>query len=287
MPDPVSRTASILIATHNRAHWLRECLASFDWPALEALGVEVLVCADGCHDSTVSLVREEFPGARLLVNEERRNLAYSRNALSHAARGELLVYLDDDAVPHPDWIAVLLQKAAPGTLMGGLIVDYEGDRPQNGPQRATFLGKRLPCAPDRANVGTGCNLAVPAACFKAIGGFDEELPYYFDDSDFCIRAARAGFHFRFVPEAVVRHRGSATKRGEAIRLQERHSTYAMLKAYRGAWGKWLLFSLLNGLWMAARWCWWMLQFRFRDSARLLGGWLDAYARFWGFQAPQG
>jgi GT2 family glycosyltransferase len=270
---------SILICTYNRRDALAECLASLPWDAVAAQRAEVIVVDDGSSDGTSTLVAEQFPAARLLINAPNRGLAFSRNRAGNAAQGRLLIYLDDDTAVQPGWLDALVAHDNGQRLLGGRILDWTGDREQGGPARFTFLGKRLPCAPERANVGTGANLATPAACFAAIGGFDEDLPYYFEDSDYCIRAHRAGFGFAYVPEAVVRHRGSERKSGHAIYMQERNSTYAMLKMYRGDVPRLLAFTLGNGAWLVARLVLWSLRFRLRDGSRLFRGWCAAYAQF--------
>ncbi len=279
-PTDYPMVASILIATHNRRAHLSECLTALPPEELQARSVEVLVCADGCTDDTEAWVRREFPHVVLIANPVQKHPAYSRNALAHAARGRFLICVDDDGVPEPGWLAAMLARDDGNTLVGGKIVDYTGGRAQNGPARSTFLGKRLPCRPDRANAGTSCNLGIPRNCFELLCGFDEELPYYFEDSDLCIRAYRAGFAFQFAEDAVVRHKGSAKRVGEAIRYQELHSTYAMLKAYRGSWVRCFLFTILNALWMIFRLVTWGIQGRFRDCTRLAQGWAVAYTRFW-------
>ncbi len=150
---------------------------------------------------------------------------------------------------------------------------------QSLPRRATFLGKSLRCKPARANTGPSCNLGVPRRLFEELGGFDEELPYYFEDSDLCIRARRAGAVFTFAEDAVFRHKGSEKKQGDAIRLQEAHSTYAMLKLYRGEPTKRMLFMVLNTAWMLARALVWRLRGRSEDAKRLWRGHREGMARF--------
>ncbi len=164
-------------------------------------------------------------------------------------------------------------------------MDFEGGRVQSLPRRATFLGKSVLCPPDRANSGPSCNLGIPRACFEAVGGFDEDIPYYFEDSDFCIRARRAGFPFKYLPGARFRHKGGERKQGEAIRRQEHNSTFAMLKAYRGAPLKWLAFAALNSGWLFVRLIAWSARGRLRDALLLAQGGLTAYARFWRWRPP--
>ena len=274
-----SLAASIIVCSYNRCDDLRACLASLPWERLEAAGVEVIVVEDGCTDGTVAMVRSEYPQAKLLSGEPNQGPSHCRNRGAAEARGQLLLFLDDDAMVEPGWLDAMLAADDGRTLLGGRILDLDGQREQGGPAYSTFIGKRLPCAPEKATVGATANLGVPRAAFEAIGGFDLDLPYYFEDSDLCIRARKAGYGFRYVVDAAVRHKGSEIKRGEAIRMQEHNSTYAMLKSYRANWGTLVAFALLNALWMAARLIGWGLRGRFGDCRRLVTGWWTAHARF--------
>lgn len=280
-PEPTADTiaASIIVCTRDRRAALADCLAAIPWEHLPGLGAEVIVVDDGTRDGSGDWVRAAHPGARLIANAAPMGPSHGRNRAAAIARGRLLVFLDDDAVPQPGWLEAILARDDGTRILGGRILDMDSDREQGGPARHTFLGKRLPCAPGRANAGTSANLAVPAEAFRALGGFDEDLPYYFEDSDLCIRATRAGFGFAYLPEAVVRHRGSERKTGRAIHLQERHSTYAMLKAYRGDWPRLAAFTAANAVWMIARAIAWTAAGRPGDAARLWRGWREAHARF--------
>jgi GT2 family glycosyltransferase len=271
-------TASIVIPVHNRCEDVLECIGAV-LPQAEEHGAEIIVIDDASADNTAARVRREFPGIRLLENPEQQGPARSRNIASRAARGRLFCYLDSDGAAGPGWLAALLAVDDGATVLLGCVVDYEGGRVQGVPRRTTFLGKSLRCHPRRANTGPSCNLAIPAACFDAVGGYDEELPYYFEDSDLCIRARRAGYGFRYVPDAVFRHKGSEKKQGDAIRLQENNSTYAMLKHYHGSPVRRLAFSLLNGFWLLLRGTAWFCTCRFADARRLCRGWREAYRRY--------
>lgn len=270
---------SIVIASYNRCDDLQECLASIPWTHCSAMDVEVIVIDDGSTDDTVTMVSDQYPEAQLLVNETNQGLSQAHNRATLASLGELIMNIDSDVVVSEDWLNALLDADDGKTVLGGRILDYGDGHDQGGPRRATFLGKSLECSVEKANVGTGANLAFPRVIFDAIEGFDEDLPYYFEDRDFCIRAGRAGYGFRYVAEASLRHKGSEECSGEAIRLQERHSVYAMLKAYRRNPFMWLSFTLANGLWVDIRLLRWGIRGRFADCRLLLSGWWSAYARF--------
>ncbi len=270
---------SIIIPTHNRRDDLAECLNAMPWDQFAARGVEVIVVDDASTDSSVEMVPRDFPAARVIALDDNAGPARARNRGGQEARGELLWYLDSDGVITPGWLDAVLAACDGETVLLGCVVDYKGGRVQRVPRRATFLGKSLRCRPHRANTGPSCNLGVPRACFDALGGFDEELPYYFEDSDFCIRARKAGYSFRYLPDAVFRHKGSSVICGDAITLQERNSTYAMLRAYHGHPLRRGAFTLANSLWLGARIVTWGLRGRFHDMQRVVSGWRQGYRTY--------
>jgi GT2 family glycosyltransferase len=248
------------------------------WPQASEGAVEVIVIDDASTDGTPAAVRDGFPEVRLLVNADNTGPARARNIAARAASGRLLLFLDSDGAVAPAWLDVMLAADDGETVLLGRTVDYGDGRLQQGPRRATFIGKSLPCRPERANTGGAGNLGVPRACFDTLQGFDEDIPLYFEDSDFCIRARKAGFRFRYLDGAVFRHKGSGLRHGEGITRQEHNSTYAMLKAYRGKPLHLALFTLLNGLWLILRLATWGLAGRPADAKRLWRGWTSAYAR---------
>ena len=271
--------AAIIIPVYNRRDDLRECLLALPEETLRTRDCEVIVVDDGSTDGAGEMVAAEFPHVRLARTEGNSGPAHARNIGSRLARGALLVYLDSDAVPEPGWLDALLAHDDGDTVLIGHTLDYHTGVVQGGPRRATFIGKSLPCRTDRANTGPSCNLAAPRRCFDAVNGFDESIPYYFEDSFFCINARRAGFRFTYVAEAVVRHKGSAVRQGQAIRLQEHNSVYAMLGLYRRSWPKLLAFTAANGCWLAWRVLYWGLTGRIGDVRLLLDGWTGAHKRF--------
>ena len=272
--------ASIIIPSYNRCADLCECLDALRPELLDQYGVEVIVIDDGSSDGAVERIRQGYPHVRLIANEENLGPARSRNMAGRAARGALLLFLDSDGVVEEGWLEEMLAHDDGETVLLGCAVDYEGGRVQRLPRRATFIGKSLRCPPRWANTGPSCNLGVPRARFESLGGFDEELRHYFEDSDLCIRARKAGARFKYLANAVFRHKGADRLQGAAIHKQEHNSTYAMLKAYEGRPLLIAAFSLANGLWLFLRLFAWLMDARLEDCGRLWRGWTTAYARYW-------
>lgn len=272
---------SIIIPSRDRRAWLCALLDSLARELDGREDVEVIVVDDASCDGTAMAVAAGFPWVRLEVAERSLRPSAARNVAARRAQGSLLLFLDADGEVSEGWLTAMLTADDGHTVLLGNVVDFLSGRVQSVPRRATFLGKSLRCRPERANTGPSCNLGMPKALFEALGGFDEELPYYFEDSDLCIRAKRAGAFFRFVAEAVFRHHGSEVKRGEAIRLQEAHSVYAMLKYYEGDWVRMVVFTLGNGMWLKLRVLTWCLSVRWGDAGLLIRGWLEGNLRYFG------
>lgn len=278
--------ASIIIAVYNRCEALCACLGALPAALLEEQKTELIVVDDGSTDGVEDAVHSRFPHVKFISQEKNQGPSAARNQGAEKAEGRLLIFLDSDAIPEEGWLPTLLQADDGKTVLMGRIVDYHSGKDQDGPRRSTFLGKSVRCAPGHANAGSSCNLALPAWLFQKTGGFDTTIPYYFEDSLLCIQAKGAGANFRYLPGAQVRHMGSGTRVGDAIRMQEHNSTYAMLRLYRTSLWRLIVFSAGNGLWLVLRLFFWGITGRFRECALLLRGWGSAYGRFFSRSGDQ-
>jgi GT2 family glycosyltransferase len=274
---------SVIVATRDRRDDVAECLAPLTPELLGRLGAEVIVVDDASTDGTAEMLASRFSWVRTVVNRVNVGPGPARNAAAAKARGQLLVFIDSDAVPCDGWLETLAAADDGEAVLIGRVLDYRTGAVQYGPRRATFLGKSLRCRPGRVNTGGAGNMAVPKRLFDGAGGFDPEIPNCFEDSWLCIRLGRAGARFRYVAEAMVRHKGDTGKHGDEIRMQEHNSTYAMLKFYSNAPVKRTLFNVCNALWMGLRWTAWNCTGRGGDAGLLWEGWATAYRRFaeWG------
>src|SRR4051812_22145175 len=102
-------TASIIVPTRDRAGYLDVALASIA-PQAAAAGAELLVVDDGPGAATRAVA--ERHGARYVAHAVSRGLNAARNSGVDAARGELLVFVDDDVAVRPGWLAALLRAHA-------------------------------------------------------------------------------------------------------------------------------------------------------------------------------
>ena len=97
---------SIVIPTFNGASRIARTLEALRSQSFEG-EMEIIVVDDGSRDATAAVVRS-FDGVRLL-SQPNRGPAAARNHGARAARGEILLFTDDDCIPQPDWIQRMLE----------------------------------------------------------------------------------------------------------------------------------------------------------------------------------
>ena len=101
-------TASVVIRTRNRCTTLATLLERVA-PQAEAAAAEVVVVDNGSTDDTPELLRPlEAQGQLRVVREPTPGATRARNAGARAARGEVVAFVDDDALPSDGWLTALL-----------------------------------------------------------------------------------------------------------------------------------------------------------------------------------
>jgi GT2 family glycosyltransferase len=192
------------------------------------------------------------PAARIVTCPAPGSYA-ARNAGSRAAAGRLLAFTDADCRPAPGWLAAMAAAATgAAALLAGPVTLFGSARPNR-----YELFEMIRGIPQARYVRNGyaatANLVVPAAAFRALGGFDARR-FSGGDAEFCRRAGAAGHPLRFVPEAVVRH--PARSRWDELAAKTRRVTGGQVGA--GSPGRrlvWFLRALtppLRALWRFAR-----------------------------------
>ena len=227
---------TVAICTYNRAELLRQTLAGIARQTFPADQFEVLVIDNNSTDRT-ALVVAEFADARPAprhVVETQQGLDHARNRAIAEARGEIVVFADDDILMEPDWLE---QLAAPfaadpagriGAVGGEVIPVFPDGLPAwvaewHGP--LSFRGDAGPLAAHQNPMGA--NLALPKQVFAQHGLFRTELdrsgPALFSggDEEMIRRVRAAGLEVWFAPAAAVRHQMPASR--TTFRYAARHA----------------------------------------------------------------
>jgi len=216
---------SVAICTWNRSRLLGRTLSHFSRLRVpRGLAWELLVVENCCTDETPAVVRsfaDRLPIVELV--EPAIGLANARNCARLAARGDLLVFTDDDVLVDEEWLATYVAAAGRwpnATHFGGTITPlYESELPPwyraNGQMLRTFVGEEHDLGPTERVLSPGeapwgGNMAFRRAVFENLG-FDTALGRRgFDRTDredevFCETLAKLGFQGVWVPSAKIQH----------------------------------------------------------------------------------
>ncbi|WP_302182731.1 glycosyltransferase [Paraconexibacter antarcticus] len=208
-PDPP--LVSVVICTYNGAKTLDATCAAVR--RLEYPAFEVIVIDDGSTDASVAICAAH--GLRV-VSTENRGLSSARNTGAELAAGEIVAYLDDDAMPDPHWLHFLVDTYAREDVVAvggpnlavpgdGLVADAVAISPGN-PSHVLLSDREAEHIP-------GCNSSFRRDALQAIGGFDPRFHVAGDDVDVCWRLQDAGGRIGFSAAAVVFHHRRGTVGG--------------------------------------------------------------------------
>jgi len=226
-PDPnLSADAcsvSVVIVSRQRPDMLRRCLLAIG--QLDYPNFEVVVVADPGGQ----VVASDFPVR--IVPFDQPNISAARNLGLVAAAGEVVAFIDDDAVPEPQWLRHLVAPfanpdvaAAGGFVLGRNGISFQW---QSGTVDRRLFPGPLPVdehqpSLHRGQAGVaveikGVNCAYRRAGLMGLGGFDPALRYYLDETELNLRLAAIGGTTAIVPGARVHH----AKAASALRRADR------------------------------------------------------------------
>jgi GT2 family glycosyltransferase len=193
-------------------------------------GIETICVDNGSTDGSAELVERDFPGVELVRAGENLGFAGGSNAGIRRAleRGaDWVLLLNNDAVAGAGLAEAHARAAAArpdaGILACTIYAGLEGDTLQYaGASFNALLGYSGRVSRDPADVrlrevgrADGAALAISRPALDAAGPLDESLFAYVEDVELSLRVRAAGFAIVLVPDAKVRHRGSASTGGSA------------------------------------------------------------------------
>ena len=241
-------TTSIILLTHNQLEHTRRCLESIERYTPEPH--ELIVVDNASTDNTVPYLRDyqaTHAGVRVIFNSTNRGFAAGNNQGLAVAKGQYVLLLNNDTVVTDGWLGRMLAvfERHPEVGIVGPMSNYV-----SGPQFVKEAAYRnsdemQAFAAKWATKHAGQSIPSPRVvgfCLLArrevverIGGLDERFGSgNFEDDDFCIRAAQAGYQARIAQDVFVHHTGSQTFKGAGI--DHRESMLRNWELFKAKWG---------------------------------------------------
>jgi len=188
---PNRLTISVIICAYTQDRWgdLSEAIQALQQQIVRPQ--QVLLIIDH-NPKLYERACSQFRDVTVMENQSSQGLGGARNSGVGAATGDIVVFLDDDAVPQLDWLENLISPYANARVLGvgGLSQPrYSAGRPNWFPDEfnwvvgCTYRG--MPDVPAPVRNLHGCNMSVRRGVFETLGGF--RLGYGCDETEFCIR----------------------------------------------------------------------------------------------------
>lgn len=248
--DPATLALSVVIATRNRRALLAATLPTILGQDLPAADFEVIVVVDGSGDATARWLRAlKTPCALVVIEQGHGGPGAARNAGAAAARGELILFLDDDVICPPHLLRAHLEshRGQACRISFGAILPA---MPESASLAAMHVAAHAKKAAARLDAGVMAtddlaldpNRSLRADLFRRAGGFDPGFGASRETAEVAWRLIAAGAQFHYLSHAAVEHvyaKGNAAlARDEAlldganeIRLARRHPRYRALCAF--------------------------------------------------------
>lgn len=209
---------SVVINTADRAKFIGDTLRGLEQQTYNDF--EVIVVNGPSQDDTEQVVKS----FNIRYYSAPFNLSVSRNiGIKHAA-GDVVAFIDDDAVPSPTWLEEIVAGYSDEHIgaVGGWV--YHVDSADYQFKYGAISKWGLPILKnekdfdynsphaDFYNINIGTNATYRREHLVAVGGFDEEIEYYHDESDVCVRMIDAGYTVKELSGAIVHHKMAPSSR---------------------------------------------------------------------------
>ncbi|HZE86571.1 MAG TPA: glycosyltransferase family 2 protein [Methylomirabilota bacterium] len=197
--------------------------------------IELIVVDNGSGDGSVETIekaikKEQYAHVNLIANTENGGFGKGCNLGAHKAKGEYLLFLNNDTFVKDKNLLVMakyLQNHTEVTILGGLLRNTDGTPQASAgkfytPLKALSfllglqrygLSDKNPTTISQVDWVKGAVFMIQKNIFEKLGGFDEKIFMYTEDMELCYRANLAGYKTFFYPDIMIVHKehGSANR----------------------------------------------------------------------------
>lgn len=228
---------SVIITNWNGIHVLKKHLINTINTSPEAS--EIIIIDDASTDNSIKYinkVQKDYPKLKIIERKTHHGFGKNSNYAVKTAIGDLVVLLNNDLEPHPNYITNSLKHFNDPNLFG--VGFAELGKENYG--KIFWKNGYLQTEPGKSNLThtsawlSGGSSIVRRDLFLKLGGFDDIYePFYFEDTDLGLRAWRSGYKLLWEPQSIVdhQHEYSTSKMGKQflIYVKERNHLLCVLR----------------------------------------------------------
>ena len=263
---------SIIIVNRNGASHLKRLLNVIDQTT--HLDYEIIIVDNHSKDNSTELIEsyDNLP-ISLIKNKENQTFSYANNQAVEKAKGEYILFLNNDTKPLDGWLNYLMQtitskenvgavgskliypdcdnskinKEKSYTIQHSGIIFKEGDgyiKPFNRDNAEEYEDITNKTEEEEIIAVTAACLLIKKSVYQEVGGFDNKYVYGYEDVDLCLKLHRAGYKNIYNPKSVLYHYEFGTQeKNNKNEVRERRLNNQ--KIFINRWNKWLRKELIN------------------------------------------
>jgi GT2 family glycosyltransferase len=217
---------SIIVLNYNGRGFLERCLSSVLQINYPSERYEVILVDNGSTDGSVNFVEQNYPNVKILALPINYGFATGNNKGAKSAKGDILVFLNNDTVVDGNWLCQLIW------VITHEKVDICGSRVvfMRQPNVVQYAGGYLhliggaifaPFHKGEPNQPyyivssiCGASFAIRRHVFEDLGGFDDDFFMYAEEGDLCLRALIYGYRIAYAPYSIVYHYAGGSGPGQ-------------------------------------------------------------------------
>jgi len=203
---------TIIITTLNNKKMLKECIDSVK-KYTTTVSYEIIVVDNHSSDGTQNMIRVEYPDIQLIANEKNLGFHKANNKALRIAKGRYSVLLNDDTYITHDALGKIVKFMDANQnvgVCGPKLLNIDGSIQQHGSILAFY--KLRSKTPIDIGLIIGACMFIRMSIIPKVGLLDENLFFYHDDLDYCLRVKAAGYKVMYFPESEVYHYGGVSSK---------------------------------------------------------------------------
>ena len=247
---------TIIIVNWNTRDLLGDCLRSI-YETVRDVAFEVIVVDNASGDGSIAMIREEFPGVRIIENTENRGFSAANNQAFAIMRGLYALLLNSDTILTEGAVHELfsfMEGNAEAAMAGGQLLNRDGSRQNSIANYPTLLSllMNLPLleilfpgrypskryehkGPLAVESVIGACMIVRREAMDEVGVLDEGYFFFFEETDWAHRMSSAGWKIYHVPSARIYHlQGMSIGRDVRSRILFYRSRYRFFGKWKGS-----------------------------------------------------